>query len=220
MNIKRIRIFISIIVILILVSGFFTAFYGSPWGKLIARKEISQYLRDKYPNEMRIVNVYYNFERGGYSANVYSDKLGIQFTVESISGDKYWDSYLSSIWQKEIAEDIKRKVNITDNTEIDVLMSKHFTESKNQQSIPYYAEALDKIKDLRILIINDVDQEINYTLPIEVISVLKSKRINYNSIYLSYFKNTKEQKIVRITREEAEKTIYGVEDIRRLINAE
>ncbi len=208
---------IVIIVMLILVVIIYS---GTLWGKAIARKEIAQYLKDKYSRGMLVENVYYNFKRSGYNANVYCEEENVGFIVEpcsKVSGYKYKDCYYSSVWQKEIASEIRKDVKISDNTEIYVSMLRYFTEYENKPTIPYYTDALEKIERINIFLYNNIDETIDYAQLLEIISLLKTKKIYYHNIYLCYGDNAKTRKEIGITREDAEK-IIGVDDIKRLIN--
>ena len=216
------NIVIIVIVIIVLAGAIYSCFYGTPWGRAIAREEISQYLKDKYSKEMTISSVYYNFKQSGYDAHVYSNEDNIVFIVEpglNISGYKYRDCYLSSIWQKQIADDIKKSVKIIDNTEIYVSIMSYFTTFVRLTQIPYYKDEMEKIGLLNVYLYNDVDENVNYTQLFEIISVLETKKINYGKVLYSYYQKDKTKKEVEFTQEDAKK-INSVKEIERFVNSE
>ncbi len=222
MRTRNIVIFVTVIVIIVLAGAVYSCFYGTPWGRATAREEISQYLKDKYSKDMTISSVYYNVKRGGYDAQVYSNEDEIVFIVEpglNVSGYKYRDCYLSSMWQKQIADEIKKNVKIEDNTEIYVSMMRHFTIFEEKIQIPYYGDVPDKIQFPRIYLYNDVDKKVDYGQLLEIISFIKTKKIKYDRIFYKYYKNDKNKKGIEFTWEDAKK-INSLEDIERFIDSE
>jgi len=106
---KYLVVGIPIFLVIILLTGIMSIFYGIPFGNMIAKHYIQQYSNVKYSNsDYRIGNVSYNFKNSAYQTSIL-DSNGI--TITEMTYSLRSNSLHDSSYNEGINNDFQAKIN-------------------------------------------------------------------------------------------------------------
>lgn len=96
-----------LIISMIIIAWFFMGFKGGSREKDEFKKEVEQFLKEKYPEtEMVVRDVGHSFKEDQYYATVYLQEQDLSFIVKRYKGKKinqpFVDTYKKMLWEKEI----------------------------------------------------------------------------------------------------------------------
>lgn len=154
MKARRFLIAIIITVAISIVVYLSTILYGTPWGKVDAKKQAEYYLKNKYTQKMIIDGVYYSPDASSYYVEAHpqqNSKLGFNVRKMSVSGILV-DNYFLAVWENEVESAINPVVqkifSKQDSVVFPINANPVYDEYKsNITQIPTFKAVRNKIKD-------------------------------------------------------------------------
>lgn len=135
---KSLKIFLLVIAIILFGIGafFYIGFAGLPWKKISVGNETLKYLENKYGEEFKIEDRFFNFKDGSYNIAVHPvTDPSLSFHAGEGWGEyKYFDYYAEEIWTKQAEEDYKEIVH------------KIFPDLRHYRVSTVYGEGIEKVK--------------------------------------------------------------------------
>jgi hypothetical protein len=190
--------------VLIGLSVYF-AVHGTPWGKSFAKKQISEYLGNKYNQPMTISQIFYAFDEGIYIATAYpQDQDDVKFRVRRNDDSKnveFSDDYFINLWEYQVNSQlnpfVKNVFSTSDSGRINIGSNPIYKEYKNKVTrIPNYQEVKDNIyesSDIYISINRKFDEknsETEYQKVFDVVQFVKEKSYKVKKMTVCFCENT------------------------------
>ncbi len=197
----------SAAIVFIGITYLYILFCGNPWNKIIVRKEVSAYLKEKYGHDFEVAKVHYSFDgnppgHSGYSAWAYlvgekdMENRGINVETPNIRNrNTYYDSYLHMLWRNELDDQLNPVVaEIYQNNDIvrakvGIFSTPPSIKGFNYRNhkMPKYEDVKDELDKINLTIyidrqFNHDEKDDEYRKMFSVISYIKEKQYKFTEI--------------------------------------
>jgi hypothetical protein len=120
---------LPLIIVVLILSYFYVGFYGTPFGKIQARKDFEQYLSSNFSHSIEIDNVKYDLKNESYYANVHlKNNKYLQFRVRYFH-KKIVDDYCENAWGLDISDKLGSEIATIFNNKVKFNTNFDFSDS-------------------------------------------------------------------------------------------